>query len=137
VHAGAEDGYRPLSEAMVNIRATLQAAERAGVLSPEARHTLEQIAKGLFHADRSWHRLLKQGPEAGLDAAGLETCRRFVAERRVDAKRLDRLRLLHTLRAKLEAGLPPKQTRYPFSHTDSWEHIRRKAEATLPPRAEE
>jgi hypothetical protein len=46
------------------------------------------------------------------------------------------MRLLHTLRAKLEAGMPPKQTRYPFSHTDSWEHIRRKAEAMLPPRAE-
>jgi hypothetical protein len=137
VHAGAEDGYRPLSEAMVNIRATLQAAERAGVLGPEARHTLEQLAKGLFHADRSWHRLLKQGQEAGLDTAGLEACRRFVAESRVDAKRLDGLRLLHTLRARLEAGLPPKQTRYPFAHTDSWEHIRRKAEATLPPRAEE
>ncbi|WP_164015000.1 TfuA-like protein [Pyxidicoccus trucidator] len=137
VHAGAEDGYRPLSEAMVNIRATLLAAEHAGVLGPEARHTLERLAKGLFHADRSWHRLLKQGQEAGLDAAGLEACRRFVAERRVDAKRLDGLRLLHTLRAKLEAGLPPKQTRYPFAHTDSWEHIRRKAEATLPPRTEE
>src|ERR1700687_1751155 len=30
-HGLAEDGYRPLSEAMVNIRATLAAAEAAGV----------------------------------------------------------------------------------------------------------
>src|SRR5262249_25016326 len=29
-HAAAEDGYRPLSEAMVNIRATLGAAARGG-----------------------------------------------------------------------------------------------------------
>lgn len=136
VHAEAEEGYRPLSEAMVNIRVTLQAAERAGVLGQQARHTLEQLAKGLFHADRSWPALLKKGQEAGLEAAGLEACRRFVAGSRVDQKRLDGLRLLHTLRAKLEAGLLPKQTRYPFSHTDSWEHIRRKAEATLPPRSE-
>ncbi|MFY2560598.1 hypothetical protein ACN469_23550 [Corallococcus terminator] len=40
--------------------------------------------------------------------------------------------LLHTLRARLETGLPPKQNRYPFAHRDAWEHIRRKAEATLP-----
>ena len=45
-------------------------------------------------------------------------------------------RELRALREKLEAGLPPKQTRYPFAHTDSWEHIRQKAEALLPPRAE-
>jgi hypothetical protein len=49
---------------------------------------------------------------------------------------MDALALLRTLRAKLEAGLPPKETRYPFAHTDSWEHIRQKAEALLPPRAE-
>ncbi|MDC0713641.1 TfuA-like protein [Stigmatella sp. ncwal1] len=137
IHAEAEEDYRPLSEAMVNIRATLQAAERAGVLGQEARHTLERLAKGLFHADRNWPGLLKRGQEAGLEVAVLEACRRFVAESRVDPKRLDGMRLLHTLRVKLEAGLPPKQTRYPFAHTDSWEHIRRKAEATLPPRSEE
>jgi hypothetical protein len=136
VHAAAEEGYRPLSEAMVNIRATLQAAERAGVLGQQPRATLEQLAKGLFHADRSWPGLLQKGQRAGLEAAGLEACRRFVAEHRVDQKRLDALALLHALHAKLEAGLPPKQTRYPFAHTDSWEHIRLKAEATLPPRAE-
>jgi hypothetical protein len=136
VHAEAEQGYRPLSEAMVNIRATLQAAEHAGVLGPEVRRTLEGLAKGLFHADRSWPGLLKKGREAGLDAAGLEACRRFVTESRVDQKRLDGLNLLRTLRARLEAGLPPKQTRYAFAHTDSWEHIRQKAEALLPPRSE-
>ena len=136
VHAEAEQGYRPLSEAMVNIRATLQAAEREGVLGQKARHTLEQLAKGLFHADRSWPTLLKRAREAGHDAAGLEACRRFVTEHRVDQKRLDALALLHTLRARLEAGLPPKETRYAFYHTDAWEHIRRKVEPTLPPGGE-
>lgn len=137
VHAEAEQGYRPLSEAMVNIRATLQAAGHAGVLGPEVRRTLEGLAKGLFHADRSWPGLLKRGREAGICEAGLEACRRFVAESRVDQKRLDALSLLRTLRARLESGLPPKPTRYAFAHTDSWEHIRRKAEAALPPRSEE
>lgn len=136
VHAEPEEGYRPLSEAMVNIRATLQSAERAGVLGQEARRRLEQLAKGLFHADRSWPMLLKRGQEAGMEAAEFEACRRFVAESRVDQKRLDALQLLQTLRAKLEAGLPPKETRYPFAHTDSWEYIRRKAEAALTPRGE-
>lgn len=137
VHAEAEEGYRPLSEAMVNIRATLHAAERAGVLGPEARSTLEREAKGLFHAERSWPGLLKRGREAGLDEAVLDACRRFVAGGRVDQKRLDALGLLRTLRARLEAGLAPKQTRYAFAHTDAWEHIRQKVEAGLAPRSQE
>ncbi|RKH21376.1 hypothetical protein D7X74_01465 [Corallococcus sp. CA047B] len=136
VHGDAGEGYRPLSEAMVNIRATLQAAGRAGALDPETRHRLERLAKGLFHAERSWPALFKRGQEAGLDEEGLAACRRFVAENRVDQKQLDGLCLLRTLRAKLEAGLPPKQTRYPFSHTDAWEHIRLKAEALLPQRTQ-
>ncbi|HEX8822900.1 MAG TPA: YcaO-like family protein [Archangium sp.] len=115
----------------------------ATVDDPGCRALLEQYArarvevgKRLFHADRSWPGLLKKGREAGLDAAGLEACRRFVAESRVDQKRLDGLSLLRTLRARLEAGLPPKQTRYAFAHTDSWEHIRQKAEAVRSPRSE-
>ncbi|OJT16271.1 hypothetical protein BO221_50890 [Archangium sp. Cb G35] len=131
VHAEAEEGYRPLSEAMVNIRATLQAAERAGVLGEESRSRLERLAKGLFHADRSWPALLTRAQEAGLDAAGREAIRHFVAEHRVDQKQLDARALLRTLRARLEAGLPPKETRYPFAHTDAWEHIRRKVEDAL------
>ncbi|HYO73072.1 MAG TPA: TfuA-like protein, partial [Archangium sp.] len=47
VHADAEEGYQPLSEAMVNIRATLQAAQGARVLGEETRLSLEQCAKAL------------------------------------------------------------------------------------------
>ncbi|RKI15821.1 hypothetical protein D7Y15_12895 [Corallococcus sp. AB030] len=129
VHAAAEDGYRPFSEAMVNLRATLQAARAAGILGEESRRTLESFAKGLFHADRSWPALFQRARETGLDVAGLEAFRRFVTEHRVDQKRLDAFALLHTLHARLEAGLPPKETRYAFSHTDAWEHIRQKVGA--------
>jgi hypothetical protein len=127
VHAAAEQGYRPLSEAMVNVRATLRAAEQAGVVSQEARGILEAFAKGRFHADRHWPALLAKARELGLGKQGVEGLRQFVAERRVDQKRLDALCLLRTLRARLEAGLPPKEVRYPFAHTDAWEHIRLKA----------
>jgi hypothetical protein len=39
-----------------------------------------------------------------------------VAESRVDKERVDGLRQLHTLRAKLEAGLPPKQNAVAIIH---------------------
>ncbi|RKH88807.1 hypothetical protein D7Y21_13365 [Corallococcus sp. AB045] len=133
VHADAEDGYRPFSEAMVNLRATLQAAQATGVLGEDTRSTLEFFAKGLFHADRTWPALFQQAQETGLDAAGLDAFRRFVTEHRVDQKRLDAFELLQTLRARLEAGLPPKDTRFAFFHTDAWEHVRQKAEATPSP----
>ncbi|RUO88425.1 hypothetical protein D7Y11_35570 [Corallococcus sp. AB018] len=131
VHADAEDGYRPFSEAMVNIRATLQAARAAGVLGEDTQRMLESFAKGLFHADRSWPELFQKAQETGLDAARIEAFRHFVTEHRVDQKRLDALALLHTLRARLEAGLPPKEPLYAFSHTDAWEHVRSKVGDTL------
>ncbi|NNC04816.1 hypothetical protein HJC10_18415 [Corallococcus exiguus] len=126
VHAAAEDGYRPFSEAMVNIRATLQAAQAAGVLGEGTRSTLESFAKSLFHADRSWPALFQRARETGLDSAELDPLRHFVTKHRVDQKRSDALELLHTLRARLKAGLHAKETRYAFSHTDAWEHVRQK-----------
>ena len=59
VHADADQAYRPLSEAMVNIRATLAAAERGGVLSPEQAATLIATTKQLFYPERSFPALLE------------------------------------------------------------------------------
>ena len=44
-----EADYRPLSEAMVNIRATLRAAEAAEVVTTPTRIELERLAKALYY----------------------------------------------------------------------------------------
>ena len=57
-HGTAEDGYRPLSEAMVNIRRTLQAAEHQGIVSAATRGILLAAGTALFYPDRTWPELL-------------------------------------------------------------------------------
>ena len=59
IHGPAETGYVALSEAMVNIRATLAQAEAQGVIEAATRDALARLAKRLFYHDRSYDRLLE------------------------------------------------------------------------------
>jgi len=126
-HGSAEDGYRLLSEAMVNVRATLAAAEGAGVVAPPTRAVLERVAKELFYMERAWPTVLARAAREGAPSGELEALRAWLPRGRVDQKRQDALSLLRTLRARLDAGLEPKQVRYHFEHTDAWEEVRRRA----------
>ena len=53
-HGTAETGYRELSDAMVNIRATLAAADDAGILSGATAREIEAAAKALFYPQRTY-----------------------------------------------------------------------------------
>src|SRR6185369_2750277 len=68
VHASAEEQYLPASEAMVNIRYTLAAAEKDGVITAATRVRLEEIGKGLFYPDRSYPAILNAAPADDLSA---------------------------------------------------------------------
>lgn len=48
VHGTREDGFRAVSDAMVNIRQTLLCSEAEGVISSSVRLALERIAKSVF-----------------------------------------------------------------------------------------
>jgi hypothetical protein len=126
-HAMAEDGYRPLSEAMVNIRATLRAAEEAQVIPGASRARLEEIAKGLFYADRCYPILLQRAAQDTLLAEHIEALHAYLPHGRVDQKRLDALALLEAMGKPCFATAPMK-VRYGFERTDSWEHIREQAD---------
>jgi hypothetical protein len=127
-HASAEDGYRPLSEARVNLRATLRAAELAGVIPTATRERLEEVVRGLFYPDRCYPLLLRRAAEEGLPPGHLEALRAFLPKGRVDQKRLDALALLGVMRERFAGGAEPKRVRYHFEPTDAWEHIRERAE---------
>jgi hypothetical protein len=93
-HGPASDGYRSLSEAMVNIRAGLREAHDMGCISAESHGRLIAIAKGLFYPDRSWPRLFREATAMGLPVADL---RAHIARARPDVKRADAIRLLELL----------------------------------------
>lgn len=123
-HAPAEQGYRAVSEAMVNLRATLKAAAKAGVLSEGARAALERIAKELFYADRCYPMLFWYAQKAGIDPGELGALKAFLPRGRVNQKREDALAMLRHMRARFEESQAPKRVRYAFEHTDAWEYIR-------------
>ncbi|MDI1430200.1 TfuA-like protein [Polyangium sorediatum] len=127
-HALAEEGYRPLSEALVNIRATLRAAEQVSAISTATRVRLEEIAQGLFYPDRCYPILLRRAAMVGLPSEQLDALQSFLREGRVDQKRLDAITLLRTMRERFASGVEPKRVGYPFEPTDAWECIRERAE---------
>jgi hypothetical protein len=133
-HGEAGTGYRATSEAMVNLRATLHAAERAGVVTSATRRRLETMAKALFYPDRSYPRLLARALEEGAPAPEIEALRGFLGSGRVDQKRADALALLEAVRACRQAGAAPPPPAFSFAHTEAWDQVVDWAE-TQPPLA--
>ncbi|HYO54549.1 TfuA-like protein [Archangium sp.] len=127
-HAGAEDGFRPLSEAMVNLRATLASAERAGVVGARERARLERLAKEMDYPERSYPALLARASREGLPASMLEALRAWLPKGQVNQKRADALSMLRRMREHLASRPGPKQVSYTFAHTDAWEEARRRCE---------
>ncbi|CAH2404999.1 TfuA-like protein [Mesorhizobium ventifaucium] len=93
-HAPPELGYAPLSEAMVNIRATLTAALEAKVIGAALAASLTRIAKQTHYKNRSYENLIRHGRENGLSIDCLSRFESWLGNGKVDQKRLDALELL-------------------------------------------
>jgi len=113
VHAPAEAGW-VATEAMVNIRATLAAANAAGVIPPPLCRRLAALAKAMFYKERSWATLLRRAEADGDDGETLARLRAWLPEGRIDQKRADAVALLHRLHAE-----PPPQPAVPFAFADT------------------
>jgi hypothetical protein len=124
-HADPSLGYRAISEAMVNVRATLAAAERLGLLEPAASAELVAHVKRQFYADRSYAALLPRA-RALLGAREGERFARWLQDpaHHVDQKQLDALELLRVLAAHRDAEPEPLRVPWSFHHTDAWEQVR-------------
>lgn len=132
LHGDADTGYRALSEAMVNIRATLLRAEQAQVLTSDLRQRLESMAKGMFYPERTYSELLARAAQAGLPKWDLDAFGAFVAVNRVDQKRADAIALLHAVRDCCAKGELPAAPTFSFQHTEVWDQVVDWAE-TQPP----
>jgi hypothetical protein len=112
-HGTADAGYRELSDAMVNIRATLEAAEGAGIISGATARQLEAAAKALFYPQRTYGAAIDAARLRGCDGAELERFRAWLPTGRVNAKRRDALAMLESMKSPVEAGRPG----FRFEHT--------------------
>lgn len=117
LHGPAEAGYPPVTEAMVNIRATLEAAILAGVIGAAAAVDLAARAKSMFYKERTWQALLTNQAELAA----------WLPAHRVDQKRQDALALLDAMRA--HHG-PPLAAGFTLASSAAWERAREAMEAS-------
>lgn len=125
-HAAAEDGYRPLSVAMVDIRATLDAALTAGVIAAETRETLITLAKRMHFPERVYPRLVTDAA-ARVPADELGRFEGWLPKNAVRQKRDDARALL----TQIENGTvetTPLRTSFVLQRTHVWEKLRGRLE---------
>ena len=128
LHGPEELGYPPLTEAMVNIRATFADAERCGVLAPELAAPLTDIAKALFYKKRSYEAVFEAASASGFPAAVLQDLVAWLPAGRIDRKRRDAEAMLAAIRAHRAARPGPLKVTYELADTVAWQAARRNAE---------
>jgi len=94
IHAPARLGFRPLSEAMVNVRRTAEQAAAEGVITPGGSEALVIAAKAQFYPDRDWPKILH---EARLRPDDRQAFERWLPSGRIDIKAEDALALARAL----------------------------------------
>lgn len=139
VHAPADRGYRPLSEAMVNVRWGLERAEANGLIQRSTREALIALAKSQFYAERTWDSVFAAALERDLPTVEIDALRRFIREERPDAKRQDALALLARLSKEMSA--PVEAPAAPFAgfvleETTFWIGLTRARAGAVKPSAE-
>jgi hypothetical protein len=121
-HASGDRGFQPLSEAMINVRITLAAAEQSGVIGADTRAWLIAEGKRLPYHQRTYPELLRLAEHAGVP--GWIELKAHLATGRVDQKRTDALSMLQAMTARAQVGWSRKRVTFEFSCTDNWEVLR-------------
>jgi hypothetical protein len=116
-HGPAELGYACTSEAMVNIRSTLSAAERGGIISTETRQMLEVQAKGLFYPMRTYANILAN-ISSHVDRTEIAVLSKWLPSGKINQKREDALSMLEEIR-RSAANAP--RVNFVFERTEMWE----------------
>jgi hypothetical protein len=117
LHGPEEVGFPSITEAMVNIRATLDQAVLSGVLDGWLVPRLIEIGKGLFYKERNWDTILRLATEGCLPPAPLSDLAAWLPTGRVDQKRVDALEMIDALGAHLATGVTPLKISYRFQDT--------------------
>jgi hypothetical protein len=128
LHGPAEVDYVPVTEAMVNVRSTVDRALQAGIVEPEVAAVLVSAAKSLFYKDRTYELILKRAAECGLAPEELERFADWLSGGKTDQKRLDAEDMLNAILSHMRTDAPPFEASYQFPHTFAWEEARQMIE---------
>jgi hypothetical protein len=124
LHAPEEMHYRPLTVAMVDIRATIGAAREADILSPRCAAAVTGAAKAQFFKERTWALILDRAHRNGALKREIEKFARWLPDNRVELKRSDARQLVRRLR---RLARDPKfesfHASFRFSNTVFWQTL--------------
>lgn len=107
LHGPAELGFLPLTEALVNVLATIDQARDCGDIDKRTADNLFDLARATFFKELTFETLSGRHAGGSSDAASL--CETLLRNR-VDLKREDALRLLEAMQALPDSRSVPKLT---------------------------
>jgi hypothetical protein len=124
LHGPEELGYVPLTEAMVDLRATVEEAVKVGILQIESARLIAIAAKLLFYKDRTLERILDAAHERGLSVSASSYLRAWLDSHKVSQKQLDAIALVGCIGVHLSATLPSFAVAFDFAHTAAWDLVK-------------
>jgi hypothetical protein len=117
-----ESRYRPLSEPVVNILATLRLAGYEGLVDDYQQRSLLAIARSIYFPERTLQRFFRQAAATGFPPHILDRLSVFFSQRYVDVKRRDSILLLETIR-DLDTSSPPPIPDFHFERSFLFEAL--------------
>jgi hypothetical protein len=96
-HGDEGSDYKPLSDALVTIRATIAAAHAADLLSQSEADALIAVQKARWFPDRRLSAIAGDAQALGLDAQRCAAIKEFTRSSAVDPKRADAIALLERM----------------------------------------
>jgi hypothetical protein len=133
LHGPAELDYVPVTEAMVNVRSTVDCALGSGIVEPNVAAVLVSTAKSLFYKDRTYDLILKLAAERGLSSGKLERFADWLSHGKIDQKRIDAQEMLSAIVRHMTMDTKPFEAPYQFAHTFAWEEARQMIEQASGP----
>jgi len=123
LHAPEELAYGPLTEAMVDIRATVDHALADRKISQRTGSVLLKIGKATFFKERTWEHILAQAAKADVPLTQVEVLKRWLPHNRVEQKRRDALKMLDAIARASRRRPKPYRARFAFQHTQFWQNV--------------
>jgi hypothetical protein len=121
LHGPEDVDYVPVSEAMVNVRATIARALQLELVAPPVAAALLSIAKSLYYKDRTYAAVLRGASEKGLPQDVLHRLADWLPRGQIDQKRLDAREMIATMAEHVANGVSPLEVTYDMAHTFAWE----------------
>jgi hypothetical protein len=122
LHGPRELGYVPITEAMVNVRWTIAAAEAAGIIAAAEAEVIVGRAKKIFYKDRTWPAIWQAVRETGLDTRLLIAAEAWAQRHSVNIKQQDARALIEVLPTANRSEREPQSL--DFVDTIYWATVR-------------